>query len=106
MQPERWRRMRALFEAAVESDRGEWADILLTHCPDDPAVRADVLLMLEADAAPPLIRDHVGLHAPELIVELAAFAADCASASQADPAADERGQEDVFIAGSCRRART
>ncbi len=84
MQPERWRRMRVLFDAAVESDRRTWSEILSLHCPDDPALRSDVIAMLEADAAPPLIRDHVGQHAPDLLVELAAICAETASKYQVD----------------------
>ena len=47
MTPEQWRRLQALFEAAVELDAEERDDYLQEHC-DEPELREQVLSLLSA----------------------------------------------------------
>lgn len=57
--PERFARLRGLFEQAVERPATEWLPFLLEACPDDRRLRDEVLGLLHADASPDL-----GLDAP------------------------------------------
>jgi eukaryotic-like serine/threonine-protein kinase len=50
MQPDRWARMQSLFHTALTVPPEERIDHLRSECPDDPALVADVMAMLEQDA--------------------------------------------------------
>ncbi len=45
-EPERWERVKALFGAAAELPESEWAEFLNRECPDDEAIRHEVLRLL------------------------------------------------------------
>ncbi len=47
MTPERWRRIRSLFEEALEREPGGLDGWLAEHAPDDPALRAEVRSLLD-----------------------------------------------------------
>jgi tRNA A-37 threonylcarbamoyl transferase component Bud32/tetratricopeptide (TPR) repeat protein len=51
MDAQRWRLARDLFEAVVDAAPEHWEDQLLAQCPADAALRAEVLGLLQADAA-------------------------------------------------------
>ena len=51
MDAQRWRRIRELFDRAIELGPSHWERALLQDCPDDAALRAEVLELLRADAA-------------------------------------------------------
>jgi serine/threonine-protein kinase len=57
MEPDRWRRIKALFDAARERDPSEWDAFLEERCADDPALLDEVRSLLQAhDAEGPLER--------------------------------------------------
>ncbi|WP_313918786.1 serine/threonine-protein kinase [Tahibacter sp.] len=51
MDAQRWSLARELFEAVVDAPSELWEDQLRQRCPADAALRADVLALLQADAA-------------------------------------------------------
>jgi serine/threonine-protein kinase len=70
MDANRWRLTRELFEAVVDLPRAQWESRLAELCPDDAALREEVLGLLRADA------DATGgtaiaQHAPNVVAELA-----------------------------------
>ncbi len=48
MGTEAWRQVRDLFDAVCELPREQWQQALLEHCPDDAAVREEVLQLLRS----------------------------------------------------------
>lgn len=46
---EQWQRVKELFEEALERPQSDRADFVATACPDDEAIRAEVLSLLKAD---------------------------------------------------------
>ncbi|WP_386068815.1 protein kinase [Tahibacter sp. UC22_41] len=50
MDAQRWRIVRDLFETVVDLAPDDWESQLLRHAPDDPALREEVLSLLQADA--------------------------------------------------------
>ncbi len=50
--PERWRRLSALFDQALDLSPPEQVELLNRECAADPAMRAELLRMLAADAGP------------------------------------------------------
>src|SRR5215831_7497139 len=48
MDPERFQKVRGLFAAALERESGARSAFVSEACEDDPEVRAEVLLLLEA----------------------------------------------------------
>ena len=53
MNPERWRKVRELFEHASELPREEWRAYLEAECRDDPSLIDEVVTLLEHDAIAP-----------------------------------------------------
>ncbi len=51
MDAQRWRLARELFEAVVDAPSEQWEAQLRKRCPADAALRAEVLALLQADAA-------------------------------------------------------
>ena len=49
MTPERWRRIKALFDEALEHEPGARADFLSEATHDDPSLAAEVLGLLASD---------------------------------------------------------
>jgi TolB-like protein/Tfp pilus assembly protein PilF len=49
MTPERWQRVKELFQAALEQDHGARADFLSHAAPDDPALAEEVLGLLASE---------------------------------------------------------
>ena len=49
MKAERWRRLRELFTAAAERSVGEQQEYLQKSCPDDDALREEVLDLLRSE---------------------------------------------------------
>lgn len=70
MDAQRWRLARELFEAVVDFAPAQWEDQLLQQCPQDAALRDEVLALLQADAAS--TRGTAMLdRAPDIVAELA-----------------------------------
>ncbi|MFN8546485.1 MAG: protein kinase [Candidatus Eisenbacteria bacterium] len=67
--PERWRRARAIFEAALELDPTARGAHLDRECGDDVSLRAEVLDLLAADAA---LAERTGTSEPGFLEETAA----------------------------------
>ncbi|HEX6049708.1 MAG TPA: protein kinase [Gemmatimonadaceae bacterium] len=58
MDPERWRRIEALLDAALDLPAAERAGFLATECTDDPTLAAEVTAILTAGEAPDAVLDH------------------------------------------------
>lgn len=69
MTPDRWRVVRAVFEATVALERSARAAFLDQQCAEDPSLRVDVQALLDADDV--AATSSLELRAPELIQELA-----------------------------------
>ncbi len=54
MTPEKWQRVKALFEAALDQKEGERGIFLDQSCPDDVGVREEVLRLLSERDSPVL----------------------------------------------------
>ncbi|HSX62345.1 MAG TPA: serine/threonine-protein kinase [Tahibacter sp.] len=70
MDAQRWRRIRELFDRASELAPSQWEDALRAACPDDAALRADVLDLLRADADA-TDRTEMLAQAPDVVAGLA-----------------------------------
>jgi serine/threonine-protein kinase len=57
MQPERWRRIEAIFDRAVELDPGQRDQVLSAECGEDTKLRAEVEALLKADGSSEAILD-------------------------------------------------
>ncbi len=57
MDPERWRRIEALLDAALDLPAGERATFLASECADDPPLAAEVNAILAAGEAPDAVLD-------------------------------------------------
>ena len=79
--PERWRRIEILLDQALDLPSDERDVLLDTACAGDPGLRAEVELLLAADAeAGAFLGAPVGEYAPELL---------------ADASGEEEGEEDL-----------
>jgi Tol biopolymer transport system component len=58
MDPERWERIEALIDEALDLPSAERPAFLERACPDDPALRAEVLEILAAGERPAALLDH------------------------------------------------
>jgi eukaryotic-like serine/threonine-protein kinase len=68
---DRFRRVDALFDAALEKAAGERADFLAAACEDDPALYDEVIALLETAAtAESVIGEDIGAFAGELLASL------------------------------------
>lgn len=69
MDPQRWQRVRALFDAAVDLPESEWEALLRARCEDDE-IRAEARALLDADRARQAATSLSG-HSPDLLAALA-----------------------------------
>ena len=67
MDPVRWRRSRELFEAMVEARPESWDAELEARCPEDAALRAEVLALLQADLSARSDPSCLAQRAPDLL---------------------------------------
>ncbi len=65
--PERWRRLSALFDQALDLSPAAQTELLNRECADDPAMRVELVLMLAADAGPHAL--DAGIRAPAMLVD-------------------------------------
>ena len=70
MDAQRWRLARELFEAVVDFPPQQWETLLRQQCPQDEALRLEVLELLQADAAATRGTAMVE-RAPDIVAELA-----------------------------------
>jgi eukaryotic-like serine/threonine-protein kinase len=70
MDPQRWQRVRALFDQVVEQAPAQWDGWLAQRC-DDDALRAEVRALLDADLQQTTRAARLTQQAPELLAELA-----------------------------------
>ena len=68
--PERWERVKALFGAATELPESEWAAFLNRECPDDEAIRQEVLRLLGFGARSSAFIDNIPV-LPGILTEAA-----------------------------------
>ncbi len=78
MDAEAWQRARALFERLADAPPHSWEAQLQAWCPDDAALRADVLALLQADAQAAGDATAIAAQAPALL-QVAAAAEDAAA---------------------------
>ena len=81
MDAEAWQRARALFERLADAPPHTWEAQLQAWCPDDAALRADVLALLQADAQAAGDATAIAAQAPALL-EAAAAAEDAAATAR------------------------
>ena len=66
MNPERWQRIKELFEAAIDKDASSRAAFLVEACPADPDLRKEVEALLENQEEDSFLEKPVYAVAPEL----------------------------------------
>ena len=67
MSPERWRQVEKLFEEAATLAPGQQAEWLHAACAGDTALLEEVRQMLDADASPGVVQEHVRAAASEFL---------------------------------------
>ncbi len=71
MDPERWARVERLLDAALDLPAAERPAFLQRECPDDPALRAEVLEILEAGEEPAPLLDRPAAQVAAVVSEAA-----------------------------------
>jgi Tol biopolymer transport system component/tRNA A-37 threonylcarbamoyl transferase component Bud32 len=70
MRRDRWERIETLLDAALDLPQGERAAFLERECPDDPALRSEVLKILEAGEEPATLLDRPAARVAAVVSEI------------------------------------
>lgn len=70
MDAKRWQRVRMLFDSVADQPSERWLELLAAACPDEPAMVAEVLALLAADAEVAHRQTGLSEQVPDLIGDL------------------------------------
>jgi serine/threonine-protein kinase len=70
MHPDRWERLERLIDAVLDLPPGERREVLERECPDDPALRNEVLEILEAGHKPAPLLDRPAARLDTVIAQV------------------------------------